>query len=281
MSWKTIITYLLNGTPLGIKTVEFSNRLIVGISIPRKDFEDSIKRKELQRSGIYFLLGEDEWWKSMAYIWQATILWKRLTDHYRDTDKGFWNTVIAFTSKDWALNESDINYLEKELIIYAKQVGRYSITNWTSWNKWLIQEYREPDMIEFIEDIKTLLVSLWFHLLQELISKNEQKNSKSMYYLTSRGSSATWVYTEEGFVVLKWSKLSTWEITPSHVMNIVKRRQEIQDMGILIDAEFQRDCIFKTPTSACNIIAGWNQNGWQEWKTKDGKTLNEIERQII
>jgi len=68
MNWKTIITYLVDWTPTWIKTVEFSNRLIKGISIPRKDFKD-INIEELSFSWIYFLFGEDEEWNDLVYIW--------------------------------------------------------------------------------------------------------------------------------------------------------------------------------------------------------------------
>ncbi|USN56659.1 MAG: GIY-YIG nuclease family protein [Candidatus Peribacteria bacterium] len=57
---------------------------------------------------------------------------KRLNDHYKNTDKDFWNTAIAFTYKDGTLNESDINFLEKELILAATQANRYKIQNGNS-----------------------------------------------------------------------------------------------------------------------------------------------------
>lgn len=117
---KTIITYLLEGNPQWIKTVEFSNRLIKWVSIPRKDFQVALKDiDELKLSWVYFLLGEDEEGNQLAYLWQATILGKRLNDHYKDTNKDFRNIAVAFTYKDGTLNESDINFLEKELITEA------------------------------------------------------------------------------------------------------------------------------------------------------------------
>ncbi len=128
--WRTIITYLIEWNPNWLKTVEFSNKLIKGISIPRKDFKEALEqRSELKHSGIYFLIGEDEEGNNMTYIWQATILAKRLNDHYKDTSKDFWNNAICFTYKDGSLNESDINYLEKTIINEAKNADRYKILN--------------------------------------------------------------------------------------------------------------------------------------------------------
>lgn len=56
---RTIMTYLCSGNPNGTKTVEFSNRLIKGIAIPRKDLK-TLEVKEAEYSGIYFLIGENE-----------------------------------------------------------------------------------------------------------------------------------------------------------------------------------------------------------------------------
>ena len=283
-SWKTIITYLINWDPLWIKTVEFSNRLIKWIYIPRKDFKEALKREELQNSWVYILIWEDENWQPLAYIWQATILWKRLNDHYKNTDKDFWNIAIAFTYKDGTLNESDINFIERELIKEAKEAWRYSIKNWNWWNNWLIQEYRIPDMVEFISDLKILLESLWFKLFKKLIDKQELKNEKNVYYLTTRWSDAKWIYTNEWFLVLKWS---SWPINlvDSMIKNkwyAYRNRPKLLENWIIKEEwnkiVFQKDYLFNSPSSAADFIAWRNTNWWINWKNKSWKTLDEIER---
>ena len=284
LSWKTIITYLINWDPLWIKTVEFSNRLIKWIYIPRKDFKEALKREELQNSWVYILIWEDKNWQPLAYIWQATILWKRLNDHYKNTDKDFWNIAIAFTYKDGTLNESDINFIERELIKEAKETWRYSIKNWNWWNNWLIQEYRIPDMIEFISDLKILLESLWFKLFKKLINKKELKNEKNVYYLTTRWSNAKWIYTNEWFLILKWS---SWpmNLVDSMIKNkwyAYRNRPKLLENWVIKEEWnkiiFQKDYLFSSPSWASDFISWWNTNWWILWKNKDWKTLNEIER---
>jgi hypothetical protein len=44
---------------------------------------------------------------------------------------------------------------------------------------------------------------------------------------------------------------------------------------------FQRDVLFKSPSGATDTIAGASTNGWMLWKTKDGKTLDELKRQKL
>jgi hypothetical protein len=282
--WKTIITHLLDWTTSWIKTVEFSNRLIKWICIPRKDFKNSSHIQELQNSWIYFLVWEDKQWNECAYIWQAICLHKRISDHNKDIQKDFRNAVIIFTHKDWTLNESDINYLEKQLISNAKNAGRYKINNWNNGNTWLIPQYRLPDMIEFIDDLKTLLATLWYTILKEIISKETIKNDANVYYLQVRWSNAKWIYTEEWFVVLKWS---TW---PIHMQDAVinkkayafRNRPKLLDKWIIKEVwnsiEFIKDHIFTSPSWASDLIGWWSFNWWHVRKNKDWLMLSEVER---
>lgn len=287
MTPRTIITYLTDWNPSWIKTVEFSNRLIKWISIPRKDFKNAIKRDELNYSWIYFLLWEDEEWNDLAYIWQATVLKNRITNHYNNTEKDFWNTAVCFTYKDWSLTESDINFLERELISNAKNVDRYIIKNNTVWNNWLIQEHRIPDMHEFIEDLKILFVNLWYSVLKEVVSKKEIENEDNIYFLTARWSNAKWVYTDEWFLVLKWSRWPKLLVAST----IERKRYAFRHRPILLEKWvikeewdeiiFVKDFLFKAPSWASDVTVWRDTNWWIIWKDKNWKTLDENERQNL
>lgn len=284
--WKTIITYLTTGNPNGIKTVEFSNRLIKWISIPRKDFKEAIeKRTELKYSGIYFLIWENEKWDNSCYIGQAKNLTTRIQQHSKDTDKDFRNLAICFTYKDGSLNESDINYLEKELIQFAKNADRYKIINNTSWNYWLIPEHRISDMIEFIEDAKILITNLWHPLLTEIINKTKEDQINDTYYLTARWSDAKGIYTEEGFVVLRGSKWPK-DMVKSTIENqyyAFRNRPKLIEKEILKEegeyVYFLKDHTFNSPSAASDVVSWRSSNGRTLWKNKEWKTLDEVIRQ--
>lgn len=64
------------------------------------------------------------------------------------------------------------------------------IKNGNSGNNGLIQEYRIPDMIEYIEDLKILLLSLGFPLLESIVDKKNIENN-GIYFLKERNSNAT------------------------------------------------------------------------------------------
>ena len=60
-------------------------------------------------------------------------------------------------------------------------------------------------------------------------------------------------------------------------------RQELIDAGVCTEPGdrfvFLRDHLFPRPSKASAALQGRAGNGWNEWKNKDGKTLNELVRQ--
>lgn len=53
-------------------------------------------------------------------------------------------------------------------------------------------------------------------------------------------------------------------------------RTEIEKCKI-IDNILQEDVLFTSPSSAAEFVTGKSCNGWVSWKTKDGKTLHDLE----
>ena len=60
MSGKQIRLFLVDGTPGGLTTAEITNWTGHVFSARRSDLADLLKREEAQRTGVYFLLGDDE-----------------------------------------------------------------------------------------------------------------------------------------------------------------------------------------------------------------------------
>jgi len=42
---------------------------------------------------------------------------------------------------------------------------------------------------------------------------------------------------------------------------------------------FEKDHLFHSPSMAATALMGRTANGWQEWKTKDGLSLDSAQRQ--
>lgn len=234
-------------------------------------------RKELSRSGVYFLIWQNENSEPIAYIGQATTILNRITNHYNDTTKDFWNHLVAFTTTDNSFTETDINFLERELIKIGKNAERYKIENRTNGNNSLVNEFRISDLLEYIEDLKILLSSLGFQVLQEKISE-EDKDEK--YFCKRNGVSGIGYYTDEWFVIQKWS-LGFLANFQKYEKIFQKQNQLEKEWLVKIDKDkiiFLKDFLSSSPSFASNIIIWMNSNGWAEWKTENWKTLDENER---
>jgi len=86
--------------------------------------------------------------------------------------------------------------------------------------------------------------------------------------------------TNEGFVVYKDSTATTQlsnAVAERNKKNIDKLISngylEKKDENIYI---FVKDYVFNSPSAASDIILGNSTSGWKKWKTKNGKTLEEI-----
>lgn len=276
---RTITTFLIDWNPTWFRKIYLNNRLTLGFFVSRKDFLNKAKnREEFNRSWVYFLIWKDEENKNLVYIWQATNLFERIKQHNNDINKDFWNSVIIFTTTDWSWNESDINFLEKILIEEAKSLWNYIIKNFKSWNYWLAKEEQIFSLKENIEDIKILISSLWVSIFKEKI---QEEDKKEKYFCKRNWNLWIWYYTDDWFLVLKWS-IWNFEIKEYAVSSLNKIQQKLFLENILKKENnkiiFLQDYLFSSPSTASSIII-WNKsNGWIEWKNENWKTLDEIER---
>lgn len=102
-------------------------------------------------------------------------------------------------------------------------------------------------------------------------------DEKKLFYLNWDGIEAKALYGNGEMVILKGS-----EIRPKTVKSANPERREkalsgicekIGDKYILLD-----DTPISSPSRAAWIVSGTGLNGWDWWKTKDGKTLDSIYR---
>ena len=281
MPWKTITTFLVDGNPTWIKTIELSNWVGKAIQIPRAKLKDAKDRKEITQPAIYFLFWEDEEGNNRAYIWEAENLINRLSNH--DTNKDFWSVVIAFISKDNNLTKADVKYLEAKSLERAKKSGRYFLENSIEPVINTLPEHQIATMEEFLENIDLLISAIGFPILKNFETKALEK-SETIYYLNARWSDARGIYTEDGFIVLNQSKFSKDYTTSFDWTWVHQQRWRIQRDWDLFDTQnciLKQDILFTSSSTAASIVA-WNAlNWWIVWKTKDWKTLDEIERRNL
>ena len=139
----------------------------------------------------------------------------------------------------------------------------------------------EADCLEIFETGRTLLATLGYPLFEPVAKAAERKDN--VFYCRSSGANGRGLYTQEGFVVLKGS-VGRRENVPSMIGTPRERmRDRLLDSGVIrADGEkvvFERDHLFSSPSAAAIALMGRNANGWSDWKTKEGKTLDEVKRQ--
>ena len=270
----SIKIFLAKGSASSLRTAEISNWSGKAIACSRKELDELAKREEAIRPGVYFLIGNDiETGEPSAYVGEAEEVAKRLKQHI---SKEFWNQVVAFVSKDENLTKAHIKYLEGKLIEIGNKAGKGVIQNSQSSGARL-PESDQAEMDIFLDRILKLLPVLGTSLFS--IPEVNKKSVTNKLICKIKGLIAYGNRTDNGFIVYKDSE-AVLEDRASAVRNKV-RRQILLDKGVLVKQDncliFSRDHEFTSPSLAAAAIRGGASNGLTAWKTKEGKTLKEIE----
>src|SRR5580692_626652 len=125
MTSATIKLFLPLGDAKSLRTAEISNWTGKAVAAPRTELDELLAREELDKAGVYILLGNDPVTNAPhAYIGEAEVIRERLKQH---RTKEFWVSAIVFVSKDENLTEAHIRYLESRLLTEAAQVNRFAL----------------------------------------------------------------------------------------------------------------------------------------------------------
>jgi hypothetical protein len=92
-----------------------------------------------------------------------------------------------------------------------------------------------------------------------------------------RGADAKGRMTDERFVILAGS-IAPSDVTGSFPDTKKAHRQKLIDKGVIEvsggQLVFLENVLMGTPSGASTLIVGSPSNGWVDWKTQDGKTLD-------
>jgi Domain of unknown function (DUF4357) len=115
-----------------------------------------------------------------------------------------------------------------------------------------------------------------------LINTTVSEKDEELFYCKGSGGDGVGEYTTEGFVVLKGSKARV-DSVPSIQPSQERIRQQLAAEGIMAAQGgvyvFTRDHLFASPSMAAVALMGRSANGWGEWKTAQGQTLEAVKRQ--
>jgi hypothetical protein len=275
---KTIQIFLPDGNPRSVKIAEITSRTVQAILIPRTKLDFIFEREELTNVGVYLLIGNpDEDIKPLLYIGEAEDCKTRLKQH--NAQKDFWNYAIAIISKTHYFTKTHIKFLESFMFQEASRINRYKLENSTIPTMPYVSEPMKADLLDNFDTIKILVSTLGFPVFDEI--KTVQKSD--LLYCKGRDAQATGQLTDEGFLIFAGSKCNIKESNTAQAWIISMRKRLLEEKILKENGgvfEFTSDHLFDSPSAAAAAVLARSANGWAEWKYKNGKTLDEVKRQI-
>jgi len=268
--------FLPDGDPDGVKTVEKSNWTGSGLVIPRSLFAETRSRPELERTGVYILVGPDE--KSQlprVYVGEGDPIGPRLDQHAKNKD--FWTQTIGFTSKDQNLNKAHIQFLEYKLIDLAKTAKRCVLDNANTPQPPSLSEADTAEAEGFLADILLCFPVLGYGFFDEAPAPTQ---TTLEFVLNGKGLKGIGYEATTGFVVRAGSQTIKNETKSIHAY-LSDMRRSLVEPGVFVDSgqyyEVTQDYTFNSPSTAAGVLLGRAANGRTEWKTSKGHTLKSIQ----
>ncbi|MEE0495736.1 MAG: GIY-YIG nuclease family protein [Cyanobacteriota bacterium] len=288
------ITLLIMNHYNGLKKATLDNWDGVAYIGERKHIPTLQKIEQLSYPGIYFLIGNyKETNEKVLYVGKSNNLANRLQTHNSDHNKDWFESFVAFTSKNGDLNSSHAEYLEADFIELAqKNAGSITLDNSCGSN--VKKDGKLTDMyMPRVEGYKKKALVLINNLnLLEFMNTGEEKTPKQLpngdvvftmnLKRNNKDKVASLEITENGYKLVKGSYVAKDEAPYFSGMSAYKKRNELIDKGLLQDIGdiyiTTEDIYFKSPSGASDVVAGSSTNGRTEWKLENGTTLDAYEQ---
>ncbi len=280
---KTIQIFLPGGDPRGIRVAEITTRIVQVIEVPRSLLGEFMKMPESDQVALYFLFGEaEDGTEQKVYIGQTGDLRARLTKHNKE--KEFWQRALVLISRTHSLTQTHALYLEWHCLQASRMAGRYADENGNGGSKPYTPAPLQADCMEIYDTGHSLLATLGFPIFDPVAKPTEAAPATEKFFCRGSSTNGQGLYTQEGFVVLKGS-VGRRENVPSIIGTAGERlRLRLVESGVMREVGdeviFEKDHLFRSPSMAALALMGRTCNGWMDWKTADGKTLDAVKRQV-
>jgi len=278
MTTATITLFLPHGDAKSLRTAEISNWTGKAVAAPRTELDQLLAREELDKAGVYFLIGNDPKTNApQAYIGEAEVIRERLKQHKARE----WVSAIVFTSKDENLTKAHVRYLEYRLIDEAARINRFMLDQNQPGGSRLPESDR-GDMEVFLAHIRQLLPVLGSDILAPITQPAAQVQPGGVLFCRMKGAVARGQRTANGFVVFKDSTAVLKERPAAESYpNVLARRIELVADGTLSSngefLVFTKDTEFSSPSAAAAVIHGGSANGLTAWKSQEGQSLKQLD----
>lgn len=152
----TIRIFVPDGDPEGVRLIDRMNWTGLGLAFPRLKWPEVRQRPELQRTGVYILVGykEDDELPTL-YVGQADGVRGRIESHYKEKD--FWDRAVVFVSTGGGLNRAHVTWLEYALVKQATATKRCYLDNGNAPQEPALTEAEKADTNGFLKEILQIL----------------------------------------------------------------------------------------------------------------------------
>lgn len=276
---KTIQIFLPSGDPRGLRVAEITTRIVQVLEVPRSRLAEFCAMPESTQVGLYLLVGAladgDE---PQVYIGQTGDLRARLASHHAKKD--FWQRALVVVSRTNSLTQTHALFLEWHCLQQAAAAGRYALDNGNAGSKPHTPAPLEADCLEIFDTARILLATLGVPIFEQVAAGTGR--AADLFYCTAAGTNGRGQLTDEGFVVLKGSVGRAENVPSIRGTSTERFRSALVASGAMAAAGdtvvFQKDHLFGSPSMAASALLGRTANGWETWKTKDGRTLHDVKR---
>ena len=263
-----------NGKPDGIRLVRRQLSTMTAYVIPRPLLAEAKRITGIDRPGIYYLINEnDDNRIAQVYVGQTRNGVTRLDDHNRSKD--FWNKAIMFLADNKTFSLDMISGLEAYAISKITASKRYRVENAVN-PRYEIDEYDLPLIEEVYEEIEFIMATQGYKMENDPLSLDREK----LLYTTRNGIRGIGNYDGDQFEVLEGSEIDMSR--RCHSDKIERQRQNaVQTGDIVKNGErytLRVSVSFPSPSMAAGFVLGGNRNGWIEWKSRDGETMDALFR---
>lgn len=275
---KTIMIFLPDGNPSGIKIVEVSNRNIRAFLVPRAKLSEA-KRPELNQPALYVLCDREG---ESAYIGECENFFNRVKDH--DQKKDFWELAIVFVAKDNSLEKGDVRYLESLAVEQASIASRMTLINANVPARNNLHEFKTATINEFFEDVQLLITALGYPLFDQI--NTDAVAELNTWYCRNNMTEARAIYNEQGFTVLAGSLIDGHDrpaFLKKYPSGVEDRREMLAANGEIDEAgknvwTLTKNITFTSPNKAARFCVGGSINAWIAWKNLQGATMDSVMR---
>ena len=277
---KSIELFLVNGTADSLIIAELSNWNGKAIKIPRMEVS-SCNREDITQAGVYFLFCKEDDGSDSVYIGEAENVKERLVQHLRDyqseKETYYWSSAVVFIGRD--LNKALIRYLENRFVEIARASKRYLVLTKNTYRNTVMKESQVAVMEEFVDNVKILINALGYRVLEPFAQMDSSTTSvdDELLYITSGSVNATGKVTAEGFVVFAGTTVNVKTSAKSLSAGMQKLRQKLFNSDKINNLITSEDILFSSSSVAADFVLGYSVSGPRTWKSKDGRTLKEIE----